>query len=67
VAAAAGRDGGAARWPGAPPFDGAPLRYRVEAGGAKVYSVGPDLHDDGATPLTKEQKGDLVFTVAAPR
>ena len=29
------------------PYDGKPLRYRLRADGAVVYSVGPDLIDDG--------------------
>src|SRR6185437_4196744 len=30
------------------PFDGAPLRYRIDATGCKVYSLGPDgLDQDG--------------------
>jgi len=28
------------------PYDGQPLRYRVENGGATVYSIGPDARDD---------------------
>jgi hypothetical protein len=31
----------------ADPFDGRPLRYRLERGGAVVYSVGPDATDNG--------------------
>lgn len=29
------------------PFDGRQLRYKVAGGVCKVYSVGPDLRDDG--------------------
>ena len=44
------------------PFSGEPFKYRREMGGAMLYSVGPDLDDDGG----KEAKhygedGDIVY------
>lgn len=35
-----------------------PLTYRVDSGTFKIYSVGPDLHDDGG-----DARKDIVFTV----
>jgi RNA polymerase sigma factor (sigma-70 family) len=47
------------------PFDGHPLRYRKQGAGYVLYSIGPDLKDDGGKPLTTKG-GDMVFAVAAP-
>lgn len=48
------------------PFDGHLLRYIVHNGEALVYSIGPDLKDDGAAAFDNEkQTGDLVFTIRA--
>jgi hypothetical protein len=44
------------------PFDGQPLRYRRQAGGYLLYSIGPDLKDDGGKRMAGG-KGDLVFEV----
>jgi hypothetical protein len=43
------------------PFDGHPLRYRKQAAGYVLYSIGPDLKDDGGNPGK-----DLVFAVTTP-
>jgi hypothetical protein len=43
------------------PFDGQPLRYRVEADGFTIYSVGTNQADDGA--LDDEGRSDEVFRV----
>lgn len=53
--------------PAAPldPFDGQPLRYRKQAAGYLLYSIGPDQKDDGGAPLTAKG-GDMVFAVVAP-
>ena len=45
-------------------FDGKPLRMKKTDGGAVLYSIGPDMTDDGGAvfdPLTK--KGDITFTI----
>jgi hypothetical protein len=51
------------------PFDDQPLRYRLTPEQACVYSVGPDLKDDGglvdpSLPGTKEQ--DFGFRLLPP-
>jgi hypothetical protein len=44
------------------PFDGKPIRYKKSDRGFVVYSIGPDLVDDGGRPLDeKTEKGDVVF------
>jgi len=49
------------------PFDGKPLRMiRTNEGGAILYSVGPDLKDDGGAVMDdKKRTGDMVFRLAA--
>jgi len=47
------------------PFSEQPLRYRRQGNGYVLYSVGPDLNDDGGTPIPSgaanaSSKGDLV-------
>ena len=47
------------------PFDGQPLRYRPQGNSYLLYSVGPDLKDNGGTPisarfLSPTASGDLV-------
>ena len=44
------------------PFDGQPLRYRKQDAGYVLYSIGPDLKDDGGKPMNGKG-GDIVFTV----
>ncbi len=44
------------------PFDGQPLRYRKQGDGYVLYSIGPDLKDDGGKPMNGKN-GDIVFTV----
>ncbi len=45
------------------PFDGNPLRYRIQGAGYVLYSIGPELKDDGGD----QTKGkDLVFEVVRP-
>jgi len=46
------------------PFDGQPLRYRKQGAGYVLYSIGPDLKDNGGQRMTG-QVGDLVFAVVA--
>jgi hypothetical protein len=53
---------------GIDPFDGKPLRYKVADGVCKVYSVGPDLKDDGGLDrrdLLGGAKGDSGWDVVA--
>jgi hypothetical protein len=47
------------------PFDGQPLRYRKQGDGYVLYSIGPDLKDDGGKPMNGKN-GDIVFTVITP-
>ena len=47
------------------PFDGQPLRYRKQDAGYVLYSIGPDLKDDGGKPMNGKG-GDIVFTVVTP-
>lgn len=47
------------------PYGSSPLVYRKEASGYRLYSVGPDRHDDGGLPVNPAvksamPKGDLV-------
>jgi hypothetical protein len=44
------------------PFDGQPMRMRRTGQRLIVYSIGPDLTDDGGAPLDKTKKtGDIPF------
>ncbi len=44
------------------PFDGKPLRFKAEGKGVVVYSVGPDLKDDGGKPWDADKReGDLTL------
>jgi len=44
------------------PFTGQPFVYRLEENGFLLYSVGPDLADDGGTDYDyKKTKGDIVW------
>lgn len=45
------------------PFDLQPLRYRKEADGYVLYSVGPDCVDDGGIQGATFSEGDLVFSL----
>ncbi len=47
------------------PFDGRPLRYRKQGAGYVLYSIGPDLKDDGGKRMDPKG-GDIVFTVVTP-
>jgi hypothetical protein len=47
------------------PFDGQPLRYQKQGAGYVLYSIGPDLKDDGGKPMNGKG-GDIVFTVVTP-
>jgi len=43
------------------PFGGGPLHYRTEGDGFVVWSVGPDMDDDGGRPFDKEAFGRQTF------
>jgi hypothetical protein len=48
------------------PFDGHPLRLVVRDNEALIYSIGPDLKDEGGVPFDEQKRtGDMVFTVKA--
>jgi RNA polymerase sigma factor (sigma-70 family) len=47
------------------PFDGQPLRYRKQAAGYVLYSIGPNLKDDGGRRMNGNG-GDMVFAVVTP-
>jgi RNA polymerase sigma factor (sigma-70 family) len=47
------------------PFDSQPLRYRKQGAGYVLYSIGPDLKDDGGKRMNGNG-GDLVFAVVTP-
>jgi hypothetical protein len=48
------------------PFDGQPLRYRKQDAGYVLYSIGPDLKDNGGKQMTAKG-GDIVFSVVKPQ
>ena len=50
------------------PFDGKPMKLKQTGNGVVIYSIGPDMVDDGGAPLEKEsppgessRRGDMVF------
>ena len=46
------------------PFDGKPLKWTSTGEALVLYSIGPDLSDDGGKPFDREAKtGDLIFTL----
>jgi hypothetical protein len=48
------------------PFDGRPLRFIVRNNDVMIYSIGPNLKDDGGAPFDgPKQNGDIVFMVKA--
>jgi hypothetical protein len=51
------------------PYTGQALKYKVDEDGYAVYSVGPDLTDDGGDDVQKagqRHPPDFVFRVAFP-
>jgi hypothetical protein len=54
------------------PFDGQPLHYRKQDSGYRLYSIGPDLKDDGGKRLSAGKNEattpsfDIVFEVIKP-
>lgn len=48
------------------PFDGKPLRMAVSQGGILLYSIGPDLKDEGGAPWDDEKHtGNITFRLPA--
>ena len=47
------------------PYDAQPLRYHKTKTGYQLYSVGPNLRDDGGQRGEKDE-GDIVFEVVKP-
>jgi hypothetical protein len=46
------------------PFDGKPLRMHASAGKVVIYSIGPDMVDNGGAPFDRDKKtGDICFTL----
>ena len=46
------------------PFDGKPLRMKKTARGLVLYSIGPDMTDNGGAPFDPATRtGDITFTV----
>ena len=45
------------------PFDGAPLRFKSDAAGYKIYSIGPDGIDQGGEAGEEGKELDIVFDV----
>jgi hypothetical protein len=48
------------------PFDGQPLRFVKRGSGYLLYSIGPDLFDNGGQPM-RGKSGDILFTVNAAK
>jgi hypothetical protein len=49
------------------PFDGKPIRLKRTDAGLIVYSIGPDITDNGGTPFdSKKRIGDVTFTLSPP-
>jgi hypothetical protein len=49
------------------PFDGKAIRLKRTGGGPVVYSIGPDMTDDGGIPLRSQTKtGDVTFKLPPP-
>lgn len=46
-------------------FTGKPLLYRTEPGGAFIYSVGPNLKDDGGIENRDDAKDDISWAAGA--
>ena len=49
------------------PFDGEPLKLRKTDDGLMIYSIGPDMTDNGGQPFDrKTREGDMTFTLRKP-
>ena len=49
------------------PFDGQPMKLKRTEHGLIVYSIGPDMIDNGGAPFDPRSKtGDITFTVPTP-
>ncbi len=49
------------------PFGGAPLHYRTEGDGFVVWSIGPDMDDDGGRPFDKDAFESQTFETSEER
>jgi hypothetical protein len=50
------------------PFDGNPMRMIVHPRECLIYSIGPDLKDDGGKPFDRKTKtGDILFVLKEPQ
>lgn len=49
--------------PALDPFDGQPLRMKRDGKDLLLYSIGPNLRDDGGERNPKSDEGDLVFRI----
>jgi hypothetical protein len=46
------------------PFDGKAMKFKRTGHGAVVYSIGPDMTDNGGAPFDREkQTGEITFTI----
>ncbi len=49
------------------PFSGEPMKVKAQNGGVVLYSIGPDMADDGGKPFDQtSRKGDITFRLPAP-
>jgi hypothetical protein len=49
------------------PYGGQPIKFKRTEHGVTVYSIGPDMTDNGGAPFDRqEQTGDITFTVQMP-
>ena len=47
------------------PFDGKPMRMKRTKHGLIVYSIGPDMVDNGGVPVDhQKQTGDIAFELS---
>jgi hypothetical protein len=46
-------------------FDGKPMKLKRTDRDLVVYSIGPDMIDNGGAPMDKEKTGDITFTVSS--
>jgi hypothetical protein len=46
-------------------FDGKPMKLKRTDRDLVVYSIGPDMIDNGGAPMDKEKTGDITFTLSS--
>jgi hypothetical protein len=49
------------------PFDGQPLRLAIRNDQWIIYSIGPDLKDDGGVAMDNHRLGDIIFTLRSAK